>query len=138
MATSTASTAQMRNQLDGLPVVTGLVGIAQITSDGSADGVAVNFTTDFRAKGGITVALTSVQLRMLIVNNCANADAIRIQIDDIDSTAGAGTRYWITVPGRSVREFPGYHTAVAMNIEEGDTTGGVVTLEAYFDGSYAP
>jgi hypothetical protein len=73
---------------------------------------------------------------MLVINNCENASAVRVQIDGV--TVAAAAVPWITIPGRTARELPGYHTGCSLSIEEGDTTAGVVTLEAYIDGSYAP
>jgi hypothetical protein len=58
-----------------------------------------------------------------------------MQINGI--TDGTNPRY-ITIPGGGGREFPGFSTGVAIVLEQGATTAGVVTLEAWTDGSYVP
>jgi type 1 fimbria pilin len=132
MGTTTVIAAQARNQIDVLNVVDGMVSLAAITTDGT--GVAVDFSTDFRNTDGV-VDLTGKFLRLLVVNNAANADSVRMQINGI--TDGTNPRY-ITIPGGGGREFPGFSTGVAIVLEEGATTAGVVTLEAWTDGSYVP
>lgn len=127
MATSVArANPQTDFNIEVVPLVSGLVATAQITTDGT--GVAVNWATSFRAKGGITPVLTGKFLRLLVINNSANADAVTVQMDT--------TGHYITIPGRAAREFPGFDTGIAITLKQGDTTAGVVTLEAYYEGTY--
>jgi hypothetical protein len=132
MPTTTVSAAQARNQIDVINATTGLICLAAITTDGT--GVALDWSDDFRNTAGV-VDLTNKYLRMLVINNAANSAAIRVQLDGI--TDGTNPRY-ITIPAGGGREFPGFSTGVAIVLEEGGTTAGVVTLEAYVDGSYTP
>ena len=132
MATTTVNPAQARNQIDVINAVTGMISLAAITTDGT--GVAVNWATSFRNTGGVN-DLTGKFLRMLVINNSANAGAVRVQLDGL--TDGTNPRY-ITIPGGGGREFPGFSTGITITIEQGDTTAGVVTLEAWTDRSYTP
>lgn len=109
----------------------GCVAVADVTTTGSD--VVVSWETAFLDANGDAVDLSNggngLALVKLVITN-ANNGAVRFSVGRVPVL--------IPIPAGTIREWWGFHTSTELKLEQGDTTGGHVFIEAYYNGDPPP